>query len=278
MTLAALVVLAGCAPGEPATPATPVPPGVSVSLVQGRLDIARGLVSLKVHNGGAEPVRVTSADYVDPRFADAVQWTGEARIPAGRTRDLRVDVPGVACPAGRDAAPARAHLRFRTAQGESESDYPVADPFDFVAASVAVGCFAQRVEEGATIRLVGVTTRSTAAGDVAVLELEIAVTGDEPVVLDSVGGTVLLHPASGALDWATASRVEPGATTVLELETVPARCDPHAVAEDKVGTRFAATVTVLGDDPVTGEVVLVATDEQRGDLYDYVRARCDQEP
>ncbi len=48
----------------------------------------------------------------------------------------------------------------------------------------------------------------------------------------------------------------------------------HAIAEDKVGTRFDAAVSVLSDPIDSGTLTLAASDEQRSRLYDFVASAC----
>ena len=61
------------------------------------------------------------------------------------------------------------------------------------------------------------------------------------------------------------------APSVLSLVVSPARCDDHAIAEDKRGTIFPLTVDVGGD---RGEIAVAATPELRAELYAYVQASC----
>jgi hypothetical protein len=53
---------------------------------------------------------------------------------------------------------------------------------------------------------------------------------------------------------------------------VPNRCDPHALAEDKVGTLFVFAVEVEGGP--SGSLTLPATPELRADLYEYFARAC----
>ena len=60
----------------------------------------------------------------------------------------------------------------------------------------------------------------------------------------------------------------------IDLRTIPARCDAHAIAEDKVGTRFDTSVTILSDPAVTGMITLAADDAAKSALFDYVTRHC----
>lgn len=268
------VLVGGCA----ATADDAGPTGVSVSIVQDRLDIARGVMSIKLRNDGEYPVRVTSASYDDARFATPAQWNGESEVPAGSAADLRVDVPAAACDVDGSSAAGTVRVEFATVEGTATVEYPAEDPLDFVAAFTDAACFAEQIAQTATVELTGIGTRSAGDGGVAVLELAITVHGESAITLESVSGTVLLQPASGEAAWRLETTVEPGESTTPELDAVPSRCDAHTLAEDKVGTRFPATVSVLDDQGITGDLMLVATDEQRGELYDYYAARCGLTP
>ena len=52
---------------------------------------------------------------------------------------------------------------------------------------------------------------------------------------------------------------------------VPSRCDAHAIAEDKQGTRFRVSVDLDGR---RGQVALVAPDDVVVALYGFVREAC----
>ncbi len=53
---------------------------------------------------------------------------------------------------------------------------------------------------------------------------------------------------------------------------MPNRCDAHALAEDKVGTRMPLYVTA--PDGSTGRFVLAATDELRMQMYAFYSSYC----
>ena len=91
------------------------------------------------------------------------------------------------------------------------------------------------------------------------------------MTIESVGGTPLLEEDAGA-PWPRGLAVSgTGAPQRLRLGIRPARCDPHAVADDKVGTLIPLQITVNGRDGVlkvdTGPLL-------RGRIYDFVTAAC----
>ncbi|HET8958353.1 MAG TPA: hypothetical protein VFM95_07840, partial [Microcella sp.] len=68
----------------------------------------------------------------------------------------------------------------------------------------------------------------------------------------------------------------------IRLSTVPARCDPHAIAEDKQGTLFRVDATLTppngdvatGDAPASGTVTVTADDATRDAIYDAITRVC----
>lgn len=262
--------LGACSPA----PEPVAPPGVSVSLLQSRGDVAVALVAIKVRNDGEAPVRVASVSYRDPRFASVPEWVGASDIPAGRARDLRVEVPPPACDQDDSNGTGTALVRFQTANGAVEKEYEVTDPLDFVSTYFEAACFAERVASAGSLELERVTTQQQDSGEVAVMRLKVTAGGADAIRVGPVRATVLLSPESGGLEWPLDATVAPGTSQTFDLPTVPARCDPHAVAEDKVGTRFRVGVTILAETPVTGDVMVIADDAQRAQLYGYIRRFC----
>ncbi|MGM7697567.1 hypothetical protein [Microbacterium sp. A84] len=270
--MVSLMLLSACT----SSPERNAPDGVTVSLVQGRTDIASGLVSIRVQNDGEETVRVLTASYLDPRFATGAEWDRATDIPAGAARALRVEVPPPDCDVGIESASGTAQLTFSTSEGETVAAYDVTDPFDFVSPYIEAACFAKQLSETATIALEGVMVEANGEG--AVLEMRVTANSEDAVVLDSVDGTVLLAPDGGDEAWHPQVTVTPGTSASVELRVVPTRCDPHAVVEDKVGTRFPASITILSSTPRTGVFVIVADDAQRAALYGYVTGHCGNSP
>ena len=89
---------------------------------------------------------------------------------------------------------------------------------------------------------------------------------------DRVGDTTLISPTTGT-DWPvglTVDAASPPRTISLELR--PARCDPHAIAEDKRGA--VLPVTVRTDAGPAGTYNLAAGDALRREIYAWVTASC----
>jgi hypothetical protein len=89
-----------------------------------------------------------------------------------------------------------------------------------------------------------------------------------PAVLRSVGSTTLLAEDSRA-PWPRDVALVPGSGVAIVVR--PARCDPHAVAEDKVGTLIPLALDVAGQE---GVVKVAASPALRGQLYDAVIRIC----
>ena len=277
--LLALCLAAGCSGTAPAAPdpgATLVPApssiagptdptGVRVEVLQGRTDIASGLMVIRVVNNSAAPVGLRSATYRDGRFVEAAHWSGDSTVPAENARDYRAPVPAASC----TDRPADPSTELVLADGTVVHP-PTADPHGFVARSTDDACLAAEVAAAVTLTLTGPRSEGSGADEVMVLTLRAEPRGDHPVRIVEVAGTPLLSPAGGGSGWP----VDRAVTDVLEvpLAVAPNRCDPHAVADDKAGTRFRVSVT-LGPDR-SGQVVVVADDDQRSLLYDFVTRRC----
>lgn len=267
--LLALAVLSatGCAPVPSA------PPGVSVAVVQGRTDVDTGLMALRITNDSAAPVRVTSVSYDDPRLAVQPVWAGDSEVPAGAARDLRVPMPDAACDGDAEAT-GTATVEFLTADGAVTAEYPVDDSLDLLPARTESVCFAQRVAEVATFEWERIET----GGDTAVLQLTVTSTGEDGIQVEAVSGTVLLVPDSAHAGWPLDLTVARDATESVEISAAPGRCDAHALAEDKLGTRFRISVRLLGDDGTAGTIVVPASDAQRAALHAFVARACGANP
>ncbi|WP_207454460.1 hypothetical protein [Desertivibrio insolitus] len=257
--LAALAVpallLAGCS-----APAAAPPAGVAVSVQQNRSDVAAGRLQIRVENTGPEELRLTRAVLTEERFDSPAVWEGDTTLAPGAARMLPAPLPDAAC--ATDAGSPTVELTFSTPDAAGTVAVAAADPFDMVATVTGAECTAAEVAEAADLSLTGLHTD----GGVAVLSLAIAPRADRELVVDSVARTILLQPEDGSAEWTVDA-----SEGVVELRAVPARCDPHAVAEDKVGTRFRVTVALDGE-PAT--VTVAASEELKHRIYEYLGNSC----
>jgi hypothetical protein len=157
-----------------------------------------------------------------------------------------------------------------------EVEVPVADPLGRIAAVHAEVCAERLVATGARLEVGGVEAAEVEGRDggrAAGLRVTVVVTpvvGGPDVQVVHVTGTTLLTPAGGATTW-SGDAVVP-ADGVVVLDALPARCDPHAVGEDKRGTFLPVVATVDGaEQPV---VYLPMTDAGRAAVYDAVHDAC----
>jgi hypothetical protein len=266
--LAALVCAAGCSPAAP--PAAPGPDvQVAAAVDQFRDEYAAGSIVVQLTDTGTAPLTVVGAELADPRFADGTVWAGSAELAGGQTLSLPAALAAARCGAGAsDAAPS---LRVRLADG-TERTVAAADPHGVLARLHGEQCFAHEAARAVRLRLEDALAAGTTAGTAVltlVAEPPAGPSGVPPrTVLTSVEGTPLLGE-DPARPWPRELILAPGARVALPVR--PARCDPHAVAEDKVGTLIPVGLEVGG---AAGVVKVAASPALRAALYRFVARAC----
>lgn len=267
----ALGTLAACA-----APAPEFPPGVDVALYISRVD--SGSVQISVTNAGDDTITILGVELGSPQFASSTRWPRDSTsIRAGTTVDLPVPLPTVDCEAG--SAAASVTLTTEVDSTRVTRSFLPRDESGWLQRIVSDGCTAQAVADIARITLV--TPPTVAASDGRLLaELEIDVdptAGHGELVIEELRDTVLLQvidPATGeATDRLPVGMTVRGGDSAVPLSfTVqPNRCDPHAIAEDKHGTRF---LLIVSTEQGEGRVVVPASDGVRNALYDFVVEAC----
>jgi hypothetical protein len=266
--------LAACAIPAPAT--TPASPEVTASVYQPRTDMALNRIAIRVENTGPSPIELVAAELRSESFAEAMTWGGKrtATVAAGRALDLRVPIAEPDCDA--DAAGENTVvLRYVSASETAELALPAADANATLAGLWNSACLAIRVAEIATVT--ASEFRWDGPDQPGTLVVDIEPTGaDAALRLTEVQGTTLLAPArdgAGApsvpLDLAFEGTGDP---TRVSVPFVPNRCDAHALAEDKVGTRIPFLVeTSTG---ASGRLVLTASDALRRQMYAFFTEYC----
>lgn len=244
---------------------------VGVSIVQERSDVSNGRLVLKVTNTGAASVTVTKATLESSAFAQPLVWQGESSstVLAGRALDLRVMIPDVEC----DAESIAASVTLELIEGSVTLE--PRDPYELIDRLHSAGCHEKNVAEVATItadRLVSPSAIATPA----VLVISFHPTGGAGVVVvESIRGTTLLTPSVagvGVDELALNQTVSAEGPEEIHVQIVPNRCDVHALAEDKVGTRMPLTVTA--PDGTSGRLTLAASDELREQMYSFYSLYC----
>lgn len=267
----------GCAAG-----AVALPDGVSVDLYQTRLDVAERTIEISVANTSSADLRVLEATLTSDQFAAAATWDARERgtlVRAGSTVDLPVTVPTAACGSGDPVH--RVTLEFETADGDrAVTEVEVVERFDQLVQLRAQDCLAASVAAVATFTLAQEPTVQEHGGTrMIALPLTVAPTGsDGSVLVRSMSSTVLLSFADretgAATDGVVLDRTVVGSapSSTITLLLLPARCDPHVVTEDKVGTVFA--IAVSAPDGGSGTMLVRADDAVKAAIYDAIAELC----
>ncbi len=282
------VALSGCSPAadrspavasapadEPAAPHSIDAVSVTAELYRTRSDPARNGIQLSVTNHGDVALTIVGLALDSPAFATPIERDRSSTIPAGATRDLALTLPAPSC-AGDDTMP-EATLTVALDTGESALvRVTTTDRLGQWAVWHADACFAAAVAERVHLDV----RRVPALDDLAagVIGLEIVATALQPgVALVALTDTVLFtvdaatgHPARLSV-LALNLALSDGETRVVPVRLSAARCDAHAIAEDKQGTFFALELA-LGDD--RGVATIAADDATRLQLYDAFSALC----
>jgi len=257
-------LLAACPAGGCTAAAGGLPGGLTATLVQLRSDVADRQMQVRVRNGGDATVTIGEVRVDDPRFSPAAARVLERTtdLPPGSAVDIRVALGEAVCDTDADAAP--------TLTLDLVGDAPVAAPVDelfpFLQPLHDADCLRERIADAATLAIAGFT--ASAAGEPAELLLELTGTGPDAgaFTLAGVRDTNLLDVDDGALGRILPVRAEAG-TRRLAVPLVPARCDPHAVQEDKRGTVFAVDVELDGE---PGSFDLAAEPDLRARMLSWV--------
>ena len=111
----------------------------------------------------------------------------------------------------------------------------------------------------------------------AELLISVEPTGEPgTVTVDTISSTTLLNPAGpdgiGVPQLDLGIAVSADGPAEIRVPIVPNRCDPHALAEDKIGTRMPLHVTL--PDGTSGRLVLSASDELRAQMYAFFSSFC----
>lgn len=271
---AALVALpsamVACA-GSPAAPA--LPEGLTVAIQQGRLDVVGDRLVVRFENTGDAPVTIEGFTVETPTLGPGLERTKPFELAADDAIAVRLDLPASDCDA--EPGPVVVDVAYRTATGGGEGQLTADDPFDTVARVNAADCLGESVAEVAAI-LMPDRLRSTGAGADRRAFIDIAIepeaSGDASMRIERVYGTTLLNAEDG-IDWTLGTEVAAGdAPFTLSLPVRPARCDAHAIADDKRGTILPFEIET--SDRRSGRLDVPAGDGLKAELYAYYGERC----
>ncbi|WP_448810570.1 hypothetical protein [Agromyces bauzanensis] len=256
-----------------AAPAPAVPDGLVVSIKQGRLDVVAGRLVVRFENHGAAPVTIESFAVDTPTLAPGLERSTPVELGADDAVDVRLDLPTSRCDV--DPGPVVVDLTVRTADGSRAGRLTADDPFDTVARVNGADCLGESVAAVAAL-VMPEHLRSTGTGldrrafiDV---RIEPAAAGDGSMRIERVYGTTLLNAEDG-IDWTLGIDVAAGdAPFTISLPVRPARCDAHAIADDKRGTILPFEIST--GDGRSGRLDVPASDGLKAELYAYYGERC----
>ncbi|MBO3094552.1 hypothetical protein [Cellulomonas dongxiuzhuiae] len=255
----------------------PLPSSVTfdVEVAQARSDRVARVVELQVRNTGPVDVSIARARLTSA-FVSGESEEGRD-VDASRMRRVRVALGAAVCgPAAGDDPRARVELDVTTADGRTGTvTVTPTDETDDLRRIHGEDCAAAAVAAGLRVTLAdGLAVRDVDGTSVADVTLLVEpVPGGPRVRIVAVQSTTLLRPLGSTGQWVVdVDSAVPPPDGRLVLATVPARCDLHAIAEDKRGTVLGVQAVV--DDVEQPLFYVAASDALRGALYDYVTTAC----
>lgn len=264
----------GCA----ASIAVELPDGVEVSVHQNRPDSEDRRLQVRVTNGTAAPLTITELAFSSPRFAEPAAYGKEpTTIRPGGIVDLPVTLPEPVC--DKSAGDPRVDLGFELDGAAGRASVVPTDPLVQLDGISDRDCLGETIARIAVIHEPDAIRIETIGGRlVAMVDLGIVPTGSGGTLrIDAVDDTVLFAlfdatrrvPREGLPLGIQVSGSDAPSTITIPL--VPARCDAHAVAEDKRGTLLPLRVDV-GE--LSGIHYLALSDALKGELYSYLGDAC----
>ena len=249
---------------------TSLPDGLVMHVDQSRADRKGREVFVRVDNDTSRTMTIERFELTSPRFDD-VSWSGDEMVEPGNERDLEFDLPRGRC--GTDVA-AEVTVTYRIDDGDlRRSTGPADDRYGSIALFADRDCAESTLTRAASI-FVG-TPSATGEGADAVLHVPVTLTPTgrtDDVSFGGFGSTVLFQQAAGSPTDVDVP-LRGGAPIELVMSVVPARCDTHALAEDKVGTLFDVLVEAPGLDE-NASFYLPLDKSRRTAFFDFFRSSC----
>ncbi|MDP9692962.1 UNVERIFIED_ORG: hypothetical protein J2X79_000499 [Arthrobacter globiformis] len=287
----AIPPLAGCTAPEPQESAGPLP--IAVEVNQSRDQYGKQAIQLLLTNISGGPLTVAAAQLATPLFQGDILWEptgGSLELPPGQPKSLPARLPAPVC--GRDRSTAQQSTTHETTiqqpvatvrysepgrAGLREVAPAAVDPFGVLERNNRELCLAA---EAATVADIVLDRSLEVAPDSRTAVVRLVITPKEAegagtdirsMTIASIDGTTLIA-APADEPWPRNIRIMQGAPrSELRLRIRPARCDPHAIAEDKVGTLLPLRVGVGERE---GQLKIRAGTALRGQIYDFVTAAC----
>lgn len=268
--LCAAVLVAGLAACGGETERKPLPSGVVMHVDQTRLERKTRHVFIRVENNTKRDLTVTAFRLTSPRFKP-VTWKGDESMEPGQEADLEFTMPPGRCG---DSVDASVRLTYRIGDSdERESVGKADDRYHAIGLMLDRDCAKHTLAEAAKLE-VG-TPKIDGTGSTAVLRVPITLTPTgkrDDVRFGGFESTPLFRQAEDS----PAGVDEPISSTQpshIVMSVVPARCDAHALADDKVGRLFGMRVLAPGL-PDNATFYLPLDHDQRVAFFDYFHARC----
>ena len=260
---------AACGTSEPQT--TAWPGGLTAYVDQTRLQRNTGEAFVRLVNDTGSSIEVSHLEVSSDRFR--ARWAGSE--PVEPEMDFDFDMPRGKCGEGGDADVTITWREtgggeWRTSTGTAE------DRYGNIERLLDRDCAERTLSEAAEITVGDPRVEGEGKGNsVFVLPITFTPTETHPdVTFDGWEGTVLFQLAAETPTWPR-ERPHPmtGDPVTLELRVLPARCDPHALADDKVGSLFR--VHVGGPDVPDGASYFLLLDKShKRALYDFLPGYC----
>ena len=250
---------------------------IVVDINQSRDQYGKQAILIQLTNASGSPVTVSGVDLRSGLFQQAITWrpeNGQLELPPNQPKSLPASLPEPRCGSHTGEPPATTIHYARTNNEQRQLSTGATDSFGVLQRNSDELCLAK---EAAAVASIALAPELDVAPDgrTAVVRLIITptrtATPNQTLVIESIGGTTLLaeQPSDPwPRDVAIAAAAD---ARVLSLRVRPARCDPHAVAEDKVGTLVPLNVAIGNRQ---GALKVPAPADLRGRIHDFVTAAC----
>ncbi|KAA1421779.1 hypothetical protein F0U44_05785 [Nocardioides humilatus] len=251
----------------------PLETGLTAYFDQGRLWRITRTAYVRLVNDGDHAITVLRAVVSSDRF-DTVVWTGEEEFQ--NEVDLDFEVPPGRCGEGSDADVV---LTYRVDDGPVVVSRTIAtDRYGAIGLFLDRDCAQEVLGGAADLTLGDGEVIGEGLDSVYVLPVTFTPTGArDDVVFRGFEDTPLFRQADGSAAERTDTRVPlVGEPVTVELRIEPARCDEHALAEDKVGTLFGVRVEApeLADLPGGAFFYLPIGAERRAAMHGFFGPHC----
>lgn len=250
----------------------PWPDGLAAYVDQSRLERQGREVFVRLVDSTDHELTALRAEVGSERFATTT-WTGEKTFL--NEADLPVALPLARCGTGSDAT---VRLTYRVDGGPPvESTTTAEDRYGAVGLFLDRDCAAQRLADAADLEVGEPRVVGRGRGSVLELDVTLRPTGaaHPATVFRGFEDTVLFRQAEGSASVGSGVRVRlaTGPPEQVRLRLVPSRCDPHALAEDKVGTLVGVRVGGPGL-PAAASFYLPLPDATRAALRGFFATHC----